>query len=139
MPEKVLVVDDDLPSGKTMMWAMQAMGHEVHVVQDGCSALYEIQQFIPDVVLCDIQMPGMLGYEVCEKMKADARLRDTLFIAQTGLSSEQSRERSRKAGFHHHMVKPIDINELLEVVYLERAKRSSSTADSATGTARSQV
>ncbi len=106
-----------------MMWAMQAMGHEVHVVQDGRSALHEIRKLVPDVVLCDLQMPGMLGYEVCEKMREDTRLSETLFIAQTGLTSEQAMRRSREAGFDHHMVKPIDINALLELVYLDRLRK----------------
>jgi CheY-like chemotaxis protein len=122
MGEKVLVVDDDPPSGKTMMWAMEAMGHEVHLVHDGRSALHEILDFVPGVVLCDIKMPGMLGYEVCEKMKADARLKDTLFIAQTGLDSPLSRRKSLESGFAYYLVKPVDVNALLELVYLERAK-----------------
>jgi CheY-like chemotaxis protein len=124
MSAKVLVVDDDLPSGQTMMWAMQAMGQEVRMVQDGRSALHAIQTFVPDVVLCDINMPGMLGYEVCRKMKGDPRLKHTLFIAQTGLDSARSRELSRQAGFQYHLVKPIDINALLEIVYLENKKNA---------------
>ena len=105
-----------------MMWAMEAMGHDVRLVQDGYSALYEIREFVPDVVLCDIQMPGMLGYEVCKKMKTDIRLKTTLFIAQTGLDSPKSKQKSFKADFNHHLVKPVDINALLELVYLERQK-----------------
>lgn len=124
MHEKVLVVDDDLPSGKTMMWAMEAMGHEVRLVQDAQSALDVIRSFTPDIVLCDIRMPGMQGYELCERMKGNPFLKDTLFIAQTGLASPQSRRRALSAGFDHHMVKPIDINALLELVYLERARKN---------------
>ncbi len=122
MREKVLVVDDDLSSGKAMMWAMEAMGHEVRLVQDGHSALHEIRDFVPDIVLCDIKMPGMLGYEVCEKMRADTRLRKTLFIAQTGLDSPLSKQRSLESGFAYHLIKPVDVNALLELVYLERSK-----------------
>lgn len=122
MREKVLVIDDDLPSGQVMMWAMEAMGHNVHLVQDATSALQEIDDFIPGVILCDIQMPGMSGHELCAKMKADPRLKDTLFIAQTCLDSPQSKRKSRECGFAYHMVKPIDINALLELVYLQRDK-----------------
>jgi len=122
MREKVLVIDDDFASGNTMKWAMEAMGHEVRSVQDGRSALHEIREFVPGVILCDLKMPGMLGYEVCEKMKADARLKDTLFIAQTGLNSNQSKQRALEVGFNYYLVKPIDVNALLELVYLEREK-----------------
>lgn len=123
MQGKILVIDDDFASGQTMLWAMEAMGHRVRVVQDGYSALYEVRQFIPDVVLCDIKMPGMTGYEVCKRMKEDPRLKNTLFIAQTGLTSEQCKQRSMEAGFDHHMIKPVDVNALLELVFLETARR----------------
>lgn len=103
-----------------MLWAMEAMGHDVRLVLDGETALKEIKTFVPGVVLCDISMPGMLGYEVCEKMRADPRLSNTLFIAQTGLNSPSSKALTHKAGFHYHMVKPIDINALFETVYLDR-------------------
>jgi len=123
MRRKILVIDDDLASGQTMMWAMEAMGHDVRVVQDGYSGLYEIRQFVPDVVLCDIRMPGMNGYEVCKKMKADPRLTETLFIAQTALTSPRSKQQSAASGFAYHLVKPVDLNALLQLVYLEIEKR----------------
>jgi CheY-like chemotaxis protein len=120
MRTKVLVIDDDLPSGDVLKWAMEAMGHEVHLALGGADAFKEILSFVPDVVLCDITMPGMNGYEVCERMKANPRLSRTLFIAQTGLDSAASKQRSFQAGFNYHLVKPIDINALLELVFLEK-------------------
>ena len=120
MRERVLVIDDDLPAGEVLKMAMEAMNHEVRLAMDGESALKAIRNFVPDVVLCDINMPGITGYEVCKKMKEDPRLQETLFVAQTGLSSNQSKQLSNQAGFKHHLVKPIDINALLELVYLEQ-------------------
>ena len=116
---KVLVIDDNVPSAETLMWAMEAMGNEVQCAYNGAEALKKVRNFVPDVVLCDINMPKIQGYEVCMKMKADPRLADTLFIAQTGLDSARSRELTKLAGFKHHLVKPIDINELFELVALE--------------------
>jgi len=118
--EKILVVDDDLPSGTVLKWAMEAMGHEVRLADSGEAALDAIQSFIPDVVLCDINMPGITGYEVCKRMKMDPHLRKTLFVAQTGLSTEESKQLSIQAGFKYHLVKPIDINGLLELVFFEK-------------------
>ena len=122
MATEILVVDDDLPSGKVLKCAMEAAGHEVCLAIDGESALAQINDFIPEVVLCDINMPGIQGYEVCDRMKADPRLSQTIFIAQTGLASSESKLLSSQAGFQHHLVKPIDINELLELVFIERAR-----------------
>ena len=120
MGKKILVIDDNEDAGMTLKWAMKAMGHEVYLALNGKSALEMVQQFVPDVVLCDINMPNMLGYDVCKKMKADPRLCDTLFIAQTGLDSMESKQLSRQAGFSYHMVKPVDVNALLELVFFEK-------------------
>ena len=122
MHEKVLVIDDHFDSGQTLKWAMEAMGHEVRFATNGEEALAETASFIPDVVLCDINMPRMKGYEVCERMQRDPRLKHTLFVAQTGLSSSESKTLSTKAGFKYHLVKPIDINELLELVFMEKMR-----------------
>ena len=124
MCEKILVIDDDLPSGQALMWALEAKGHEVYLFQDGTHALNKIKKFVPDVVLCDICMPEMMGYEVCKKMKADRRLKDTLFIAQTGIDSDVGIQRAFDSGFDYHMVKPVDINALLELINEERSKLS---------------
>ena len=120
MKANVLVIDDNYDSAKTLQWVMEAAGHNVCLATNGVTALSQLNDFIPDIVLCDINMPKLDGYETCERMKKDARLKDTLFIAQTGLSSANSKRLSAKAGFHYHFVKPVDINELLELVYLKR-------------------
>ena len=66
----------------------------------------------PDVVLLDIGMPGMDGYEVARRLRADAGLRDVLLVALTGWGQEEDRRRTREAGFDHHLVKPADPAEL---------------------------
>jgi CheY-like chemotaxis protein len=121
MKTKVLVIDDYLPSGQTLKWVMESAGHEVRLATNGVTALSKIVDFVPDVVLCDINMPKLDGYETCKRMKQDARLKDTLFIAQTGLSSANSKRLSAKAGFKHHLIKPVDVNLLLELVFMEKS------------------
>ena len=119
MKTKVLVIDDNLPAGETLKWVMEAAGHEVCLATNGVTALSKIRDFIPDVVLSDISMPKMDGYETCKRMRQDPRLKNTLFIAQTGLDSAHSRRLSQEAGFKHHLIKPVDANHLLELVFFE--------------------
>jgi PAS domain S-box-containing protein len=106
---KVLVVDDSPAVAKTLGWMVELLGHEVRVANDGVSAVIMAHEFVPDVVLLDIGLSGMSGYEVCKKMCADPVLSHTTFIAQTGWGQPEHRRRSKEAGFHHHLVKPIDM------------------------------
>ena len=119
MKTKVLVIDDNIPSAETLKWMMEAAGHEVCMATNGVTALSRLRDFIPDVVLSDISMPKLDGYELCKLMKKDARLRNTLFIAQSGLSSDHAKHLSAQAGFKYHLVKPVDPNHLLELVFAE--------------------
>lgn len=128
MSKKILIIDDYADSGKTLMMAMKKLGHEVQWVKDGPSALNKISAFVPDIVLCDICMPGMLGYDVCRKMKADPRLKDTMFIAQTGIDSDSGKQRAQDAGFDHHMIKPVDLTELASLIAAERSSQPLQTA-----------
>jgi len=109
---KVLVVDDNVASAKTIGWAIELFGHEPKVITNSAIALDEAQLFLPDIVLLDIGMPGMNGYELCRAMRCLPGLQKTIFIAQTGWGQQEHRQRSREAGFHHHLVKPIDLNVL---------------------------
>ena len=128
MADRILIIDDDFPSGQTLMWAMEASGYKVCLALSAESALYELDTYHPDVVLCDINMPGIKGYEVCQKMRADERFKDTLFIAQTGYGSAESKQLSADAGFHYHFVKPVDLETLGEVIKTERDKIKLSAA-----------
>ena len=116
MKIKVLIVDDNLESGKTLKWIMEAEGYEVCLATNGMTALNETRDYIPDVVLSDLSMPKVDGYEMCKKMKGDERFKDTLFIAQTGLNSSNAKLLSLKAGYDHYFVKPIDFKILLKLI-----------------------
>ncbi len=109
---RVLVADDDESVGKTFGWMIEVLGYEARVAREGTSALSIAQSFLPDVVMLDINLPGMNGYEVCELMRADPLLNKCTIIAQTGWSQPEHLERSKKAGFDHHWVKPIPMERL---------------------------
>lgn len=111
-PLRVLVVDDNHASAQTMGWMIELLGHDVRLAHDGQSAIETAKDFLPQVVLLDIGLPGKNGYEVCEQMKTLPELQKTLFIAQTGWGQDEHRKRSQEAGFQHHLVKPVSIQTL---------------------------
>ncbi|MFC0679699.1 ATP-binding protein [Lysobacter korlensis] len=109
---RVLVVDDNVDSAQSMGMVLDLLGIENQVVFDGLAALDAVQTFRPDAVLLDIGMPGIDGYEVARRLRADpANARITL-VALTGWSQVQDQRRSRDAGFDHHFSKPVDIGAL---------------------------
>ena len=105
---RVLVVDDNRDSTESMEMLLKAWGHNVRSAHDGVEALDMAAEFQPEVVLLDIGLPGMDGYEVARRMHAMPGLRNTVLIAMTGYSQEEDRMRSREAGFARHLVKPAD-------------------------------
>ncbi len=109
---RVLIVDDNEAITKTFGWMLEMLGHEARVAQDGPTAIALARTFLPNVVILDVSMPGMDGYEVCEKMRAEPEMANCIFISQTGWTQPEHLERSRKAGFDHHWVKPTPIERL---------------------------
>ncbi len=113
---KVMVVDDLAASADTLQVLLEMEGFEVRVANDGPAALDLARQFCPEVVVLDIGLPGMDGFEVARRLRDLPESRDAVLIALTGYGEAESRARSRQAGFDHHVVKPADINELLLLV-----------------------
>src|SRR5205807_5241252 len=91
-------------------------GHEVHVVHDGTAALESASTLRPDLVLLDIGLPGIDGYEVARRLRQQDEFQKTLLVALTGYGQEEDRRRSREAGFDAHLVKPLDLHGLLELL-----------------------
>ena len=91
---------------------LRLIGHEVRTACDGSTALEMARLQPPDVVLCDVSMPGMSGLEVARRLRRDLGLHDTLLVATTGYSQQDDKMRSEEAGFNAHMVKPIDLHAL---------------------------
>jgi len=112
-PRRVLVVDDNEPSAMTLSWAMELYGCEVRTCFDGLSAVSVAHEFQPELVLLDLGMPQMDGYEVCRQLREDPVLQKTRVFAQTGWGDAETRKRTSEAGFDDHMTKPIDLVALV--------------------------
>jgi CheY-like chemotaxis protein len=113
---RVLVVDDNADAASTLGQLLKSLGHETRVVHDGPAALVAAAEFRPDVVLLDIGMPGMDGYEVARRLNALKGERKFRIVAVTGWGQEADRERAKEAGFDQHVVKPVDVGLLSRIV-----------------------
>jgi PAS domain S-box-containing protein len=105
---RILVVDDNRDAANTMVKLMQLWGHEARSAFDGASALALAQEIQPEIVLLDIGLPGIDGFEVAERMRALPGLDRVLLVALTGYGQSEDRRRSHAAGIDHHLVKPVD-------------------------------
>src|SRR2546421_1492363 len=113
---RVLVVDDNVDSADSIAMLLQVSGHEVRVAYSGQDALDMAAKYQPDIVLLDIGLPVMDGYEVARRLRADTQLEKVKLIAVTGYGQESDRLQSREAGFDFHLVKPVDSQKLEEVL-----------------------
>lgn len=116
---RVLVVDDNEASARTLAWAVELEGYEVETCLDGHNAVERARALRPHVVLLDLGMPGMNGYEVCEALRADPRLSHIKIIAQTGWSDAEAQRRTAETGFDLHLVKPVNmavLNDMLDLL-----------------------
>ena len=111
---RVLIVDDNLDAAATLDQLMRSLGHETRVAHNGSDALALADQFQPQVVLLDIGMPGMNGYEVAAQLRK--RGRAMKIVAVTGWGTEDDRGRSKQAGFDLHLVKPVDEVALQRII-----------------------
>jgi PAS domain S-box-containing protein len=109
---KVLVVDDNEDAAQTLATVLEMTGRRTRTVHDGPPVLEAALAFRPDVILLDIGLPGMSGYDVARQLRADPRLARTVLIAVTGWGSAEDRRRSREAGFDEHLTKPVDLAAL---------------------------
>ncbi|MFO1019174.1 MAG: ATP-binding protein [Planctomycetales bacterium] len=109
---RVLVVDDNRDAATTLGMLMKALGSEVQTANDGPTALSIMESFRPDLVLLDIGMPQMDGYEVARRIRQRPEFEKIQLAALTGWGQDSDRERTREAGFNHHLVKPAGIQEL---------------------------
>ena len=115
-PRKSLVVDDNEDAAESLGALLTALGANVQTAHDGREALSAVDDFTPDVVLLDIGMPGMDGYEVSRRIRTKFSSEQVTLIALTGWGQEEDRRRSRAAGFDHHLVKPPDLEKLRELI-----------------------
>ena len=105
---RVLVVDDNVDAAESLCDVVAFLGHSAEAVYDGQAAIARAREHHPDVVLCDIGLPGMDGYEVARRMRADADLADIRLVAVSGYAQPEDRARASEAGFDAHVAKPAD-------------------------------
>lgn len=110
--QRVLVVDDNHDAADAAGNLLEVTGADVRVVYDGASALEQVADFEPDVILLDLGMPGMDGYEVARRLRQHPQGKHATLIALTGWGQEEDRKRTRETGFHHHLVKPLNLRDL---------------------------
>ncbi len=110
---RVLVVDDNRDSAESLAMLLRLVGHDVRTVHDGRQALVVAEAYRPDFVLLDIGLPGMDGYEVAKRLRAEPWGSEMKLVALTGYGGEEDRRRSQAAGFAQHLIKPVDFDTLL--------------------------
>jgi len=113
---RILVVDDNADSAESLAMLLRLQGNDTQVAGDGTEAVKKGADYKPDVILLDIGMPGMNGYDTCEIIRAEPWGKELLLIAMTGWGQDEDRRRSAEAGFNFHMVKPVDHAQLLELL-----------------------
>jgi PAS domain S-box-containing protein len=109
---RILIVDDNHDAATSLGMLLKMLGNEVKTANDGASALQILESYCPTVVLLDLGMPGMSGYEVAQRAHQLPTCQGTVFIALTGWGQEEDRRRTRAAGFDHHLLKPVNIGAL---------------------------
>ncbi len=122
----VLVIEDNEDVAETLTMLLEELGHQVSLARTGRNGIALVQEKEPAVVLCDIGLPGMDGLEVCRQIRALPTKTRPIMVAVTGWGQDADRRKTREAGFDHHLVKPVGIgslNQLLQNVDLSRSTR----------------
>ena len=110
--QRILVVEDHRDSADSLRRLLECCGHEVSVAYSGPDGVRAAEQYRPDVVLCDIELPGLDGYGVARKLRGNPATVGARLIAVTAYGRDEDRRRSHEAGFEQHLVKPVDPDAL---------------------------
>jgi CheY-like chemotaxis protein len=113
---RVLVVDDNPDMAHALARLVKLLGHDVHVAQDGPTGLEAARSYRPDTVLLDVGLPGVNGYDVARQLRCEGCTKEARIIAITGYGREEDRTRCFEAGFDSHLVKPVELSELLSLL-----------------------
>ncbi len=114
--KRILIVDDNEDAARTLSMLLGCIGHETFLAFDGAAALEMAGRTQPDIILLDIGLPKMNGYDVAKSIRQEAWGQSMVLIAMTGWGQEQDRERAHAAGFDHHTTKPVEISYLLGLI-----------------------
>ncbi len=113
---RILVIDDIPDVAEIICSLLRLLGHEVISANSGSEGLLKAKAFHPEILFCDIGMPGMNGYEVAERFHRDQELKDIFLVALTGYAQQDDLERARAAGFNRHLAKPVDMSILEQIL-----------------------
>ena len=113
---RVLVVDDNVDTVTTLALLVKESGHDARTAFDGPTVLEAALDYRPNVVLLDIGLPGLNGFEVAKRLRQQPALQNVVLVAMTGYGQESDRQRSQEAGFDHHLVKPGDLGKVLQIL-----------------------
>jgi PAS domain S-box-containing protein len=127
-PHRILIVDDNEDTAASLAALLKITGHETYVAHDGLAALEAAETHRPEVMLLDIGLPVLNGYEVCRRVRQQPWGKDIVLIAQTGWGQDEDRSKSRAAGFDGHLVKPVDYGALMSLLSSLVANRNESTS-----------
>jgi CheY-like chemotaxis protein len=122
---RILVVDDNTDGADSLALVLGLSGHDVRTAYDGPAAVEAATSFLPEVVLLDIGLPGIDGYEVARRLRKHPGLEEILLVALTGYGQDEDRRRAEEAGFDVHLVKPVDASTLSQILTLPRSGRAS--------------
>jgi CheY-like chemotaxis protein len=129
---RVLVVDDNVDTAESLGMLLQLEGHAVRTAHSGSGAVAAAGEYRPDVVLLDIGLPGLDGFEVAKRIRKDPVHQGVVLVALTGYGQEADRQRSHEAGFDHHLVKPVDFEAVQEIFATVKTGVARRTGDAVT-------
>lgn len=109
---RVLIIEDNVDAAESLREALEFSEHRVEIALDGRHALAKAREFKPEVVLCDIGLPGLDGYEVARLFRADPFFQRTMLVALSGYALPSDVERAKDAGFDRHLAKPPELEEI---------------------------
>jgi CheY-like chemotaxis protein len=113
---RIVIVDDNQDSAESLALLLEHEGHETHTAHDGVAGVALVERLRPDVVLLDIGLPLLNGYEACRRIRQHSWGKDIVIAALTGWGQEEDRNRSKQAGFTIHLVKPVDVSALAKIL-----------------------
>jgi len=115
-PLRIMVVEDNPDTAESFGLLLRLSGHDVRVMPRAVDALRLLDEFVADVAFLDIGLPGMDGFELARRLRTDPRVQGMVLVALTGYGRDEDRDEARRAGFDHHMTKPVDIDQLLALL-----------------------
>lgn len=130
---RVLVIEDNVDAAQGLQAALELAGHRAEVAFTAADGLQRALAAVPDAIICDVGLPGMDGYALARRLRAEPRLQHTLLVALTGYAGPRDRQGAIEAGFHHHLSKPTDVDEVLRLL-AAASSIAAATDDSSRGT-----